>query len=117
MSLSSLLKRVILQDLCKGALTAGVAADDAGPGLVDPIQYAADHFMGHRAGKQDQKIGTSDLFIQSGPHLGKYLRLPLMVLADLLILPDHPVMASNDHNAHIHSPFPGSVISILVSYI
>ena len=36
------------------------------------------------------------------------------ILTDLLILPDHPVMASNDHNAHIHSPSQ-SVISILVS--
>ena len=63
---------------------------------------------------QTREIRRSDLLIQPGTHLGKNLRLIFMVPADFLILPDHPVMPSNNHDAH---RIPPSAVSFHTALI
>ena len=75
--------------------------------LADLIQSAADHFMGYCICKEHEQIRPSNLFIQAGAHLGKYLCLTFVIPANLLILAYHAVMASDNDNAHVKSSFFG----------
>ena len=50
--------------------------------------------------KQNDKIRASDLISEVSRHLGKYLCLTAMFLADFFILTDHAVMSTYNNNTH-----------------
>lgn len=88
-----------LKDFCEGCAAAGVAPYDL-CAAANLVQGAAYHFVGYSVGEQYQQVGTANLLVQAGAHLSKYLCLAFVVLADFLVLADHPVMASDNDNTH-----------------
>ena len=101
----------LFKNFRKGRAAAGVTADNL-RAASHFVQGAAYHLVGYGVGKQDQEVRTANLFVQAGAHLGEYLCLTFVILANLFILAYHAVMASDNDNAHENPPF---VVSILVS--
>mgnify|MGYP001706454189 CR=1 FL=1 len=58
------------------------------------------HLMRYGVGKENEQVRGPHLLVHAGRHLCKYLCLAFIVLTDLHILTDHPVMSSYNYNTH-----------------
>ena len=77
-----------------------VAAGNGDTSTVGMLQGAAYHLVRNGVGKQHQQVGAADLLFKIGRHLGKYLCLAAVLLADLFVLAHHAVVAAYNDNAH-----------------
>ena len=73
---------------------------DNGVAVLDLAQRAAQHFMRHGVGEQNQQIGRADAAFQAVLHLSENLGLTAILAAKVFVLADHAVISADDNNAH-----------------
>ena len=81
-------------------IAAGMTADNIDVVSLRLFQRAFYHLVGYCIGKQHEQIRLSHLFFQVSRHLGKDLRLTFICLADVMVLADHSVVSTDNHNTH-----------------
>ena len=86
--------RVGLQHPPQGGDGAGVAVGDDGVLALELVHGAAQHLVGHGAGKADQKIRRTQLILQAADGFREHLGLTLVLLAKLLVLSDHTFVSA-----------------------
>ena len=80
-----------------------MAANDFDVVLLGFLQGTFDHLVGYGVRKQYEQIRSAHLLFQVACHLGEYLCLTFMRLADVMVLAHHPVVSPDYHYTHTHA--------------
>ena len=65
---------------------------------------ALEDFVGERAGKADHQVRSSELVLKASRRLDEYLRVALVLSAQVLVLPFHAFVSSQYDHTHIDPP-------------
>ena len=94
------LQNMRVEDASQRGHGAGMRPRYDGPLALEVVHGAPHHLMRHRIGKQDQKIGASDLIFHGTGHLREDLRLTVILFTKRFIAADHTVVPADDNDAH-----------------